>query len=533
MALTSGTKLGPYEIVAPLGAGGMGEVYRARDTKLGRDVALKLLPPLFTADADRVARFEREARLLASLNHPHIGAIYGFEDGGTVPALVLELVEGDTLDDRLRRGPLPLSEALTVAQQIADALDAAHRAGIIHRDLKPSNIKITPDDVVKVLDFGLAKDLRAQGFDPDLSKSPTMMAGGTIVGVILGTAAYMSPEQARGQPVDKRTDIWAFGCVLFEMLTGSSAFGRQTVTDTIAAVVGAEPEWKSLPADTPGAIRRLLSRCLQKDTRRRLHDIADARIELEEAMATPPELPPAPRRWSRLALSALWLGIATVLVFLWAARDRSGRRAAEPSPANTRITRLTDLPGLAESPAISPEGRSVAFTAGVAGKRQVFVRLIAGGAPLQITHDTVDHEFPRWSPDSSSILYFSPAVSGAVQGSIWEIPALGGVPRRVVNSIRGADVSPTDGRLAFFRLAKEGIQLVTAPMDGSRFDVVAEFAPATYYLYPRWSPDGRWIAFQRGDSIRFDIFVVPAGGGKPQQCTRRSKNRPRDAAIAA
>src|SRR5882672_4965940 len=250
MALTPGTKLGPYEIVAPLGAGGMGEVYRARDTKLGREVALKLLPSLFTADADRVGRFKREAQLLASLNHPHIGAIYGFEDAGNVLALVLELVEGDTLYDRVRRGRLPLSEALAAAQQIADALDAAHRAGIIHRDLKPSNIKITPDGVVKVLDFGLAKALAAEGSGPDQSNSPTM-AGGTIPGVILGTVAYMSPEQARGQPVDKRTDIWAFGCVFFEMLTGSSAFARETATDTIAAVVGAEPDWTSLPADTP------------------------------------------------------------------------------------------------------------------------------------------------------------------------------------------------------------------------------------------------------------------------------------------
>src|ERR1700756_5146328 len=199
MVLTSGTKLGPYEIVAPLGAGGMGEVYRARDSKLGRDVALKLLSPLFTADADRVARFEREARLLASLNHPHIGAIYGFEDAGDVPALVLELVEGDTLDDRLRRGPLPLSEVLAVAQQIADALDAAHSAGIIHRDLKPSNIKITRDGVVKVLDFGIAKALAAEGSGPNLSESLTMTASATMVGAILGTAAYMSPEQARGQ----------------------------------------------------------------------------------------------------------------------------------------------------------------------------------------------------------------------------------------------------------------------------------------------------------------------------------------------
>ncbi len=523
MALSVGTRIGVHEIVAWLGAGGMGEVYRARDTKLGRDVALKILLPPFTADADRMARFEREARLLASLNHPHIGAIYGFEDAGNVPALVLELVDGDTLDDRVRRGPLPLSEALAVAQQIADALDAAHGAGIIHRDLKPSNIKITPDGVVKVLDFGLAKALAAEGSGPDLSKSPTMTAHGTIAGVILGTAAYMSPEQARGRPVDKRTDIWAFGCVIFEMLTGSSAFARETVTDTIAAVVGAEPEWKSLPADTPGSIRRLLTRCLEKDARRRLHDVADARIELEDAMATPAEAAPAPtpRRWARLALLALSFGIAAALVFFLAARDRFGR-PAEPSPPDTRVIRLTDLPGLEESPAISPDGRSVTFTAGVGGKRQLFVQLIAGGAPLQITRDPVDHECPRWSSDSGSIVYFSPAVSGNVQGSIWEIPALGGVPRRVVNSMGGADVSPTDGRLALFRLAKEGIQLVTAPPDGSRFDVVAEFAPTTYYLYPRWSPDGRWIAFQQGDSIRFDVFVAPATGGKPRRLTQEN-----------
>jgi eukaryotic-like serine/threonine-protein kinase len=520
MELSPGTKFGPYEIVALLGAGGMGEVYRARDAKLGRDVALKLLPQGFTTDADRVTRFKREARVLASLNHPHIGAIYGFEDAGSMPALVLELVEGPTLDDRVHRGPLPLPEALALAQQVADALDAAHRGGIIHRDLKPSNIKITPDGVVKVLDFGIAKALAAEGCGPDLSQSPTM-TGGTIGGVILGTAAYMSPEQARGQPIDKRTDIWAFGCVLFEMLTGSSAFMRKTSADTIAAVVGAEPEWKSLPDNTPGSIRLLLRRCLQKDAKRRLHDIADARIELEDAMATgiEPASVPTPRRWSRLAVSALSLGVVTALVFLWAERDRFGGPAAGPSPSDTRVIRLTDLPGLEESPAISPDGRSVAFTGGVSGKRQVFILLIAGGAPLQITRDAADHECPRWSPDSSSILYFSPAVSGTVEGSIWEIPALGGLPRRVVNSVGCADTSLTDGRLALFRLAKEGIELVTAPTDGSRFDVVAVFAPATYYLYPRWSPDGRWIAFQRGDSIRFDIFAAPASGGESRQLT--------------
>ena len=526
MALASGTRLGPYEILAALGAGGMGEVYRARDTKLNRDVALKVLPAAFTADADRVARFKREAQVLASLNHPHIGSIYGLEDAGNVPALVLELVEGDTLYERILRGSLPLPEALAVAQQIADALDAAHASGIVHRDLKPSNIKITRDGMVKVLDFGLAKALATEWSGPDQSKSPTLTGGGTLAGMILGTAAYMSPEQARGHLVDKRSDVWAFGCVLFEMLTGSAAFAGETVTDTLAAVVRAEPAWGLLPAETPGSIRRLLTRCLQKDARRRLHDIADARIELEDAMVAPSEPAPVPgppkpwrrrppQRWIRPAVLAV--GIATALVLLWTARDRFGRPVE--SPPDTRIIRLTDFPGLEESPAISPDGRSVAFTAGVGGKRQLFVQLVAGGAPLQITREPVDHEYPRWSPDSASILYFSAAASGDLQGSIWEIPALGGQPRRVVDSVGGGDVSPIDGRLAHFRLAKGGIQLVTAQTDGSRFDAVADFAPATYYLHPRWSPDGRWIAFQRGDSVRFDVFVAPAAGGEPRQLT--------------
>jgi eukaryotic-like serine/threonine-protein kinase len=518
MALASGTRLGPYEILSALGAGGMGEVYRARDTTLNRDVALKVLPPEFMLNSDRVARLEREARLLASLNHPHIGSIYGVDHSGTTPALVLELVEGDGLDARVSRGPLALPEALAIAQQIADALDAAHTAGIVHRDLKPSNIKISRDGSVKVLDFGLAKALDTEGSGPDLSRSMTMTAAETLPGVILGTTAYMSPEQARGQAVDKRTDIWAFGCVLFEMLTGAPTFARPTPTDTIAAVVGVDPDWASLPADTPASIRRVLTRCLQKDARRRHHDIADVRIELEDAMTGPAVAVPARRRWTRPAIWALSLGLVAAVAAAWLLRDRFGR-PSEPAP-DTRVMRLTDLPGLEEFPAISPDGRSVAFTAGVGGRRQLFMQLVTGGAPLQLTRDPVEHEYPRWSPDSSSIFYFSAAAPGQLQGNIWEIPALGGVPRRVVSSVGGADVSPTDGRLALFRLAKKGIELVAATTDGSKSDVVAEFAAATYYLYPRWSPDGKWIAFQRGDSVRFDVFVAPAAGGEPRQVTR-------------
>jgi Tol biopolymer transport system component len=520
--LLTGRRIGVFEMQGLLGVGGMGEVYRARDSRLGREVAIKILPRAFKDDPDRLARFEREARVLASLNHPHIGAIYGLEDAEDVTALVMELVDGDDLSQRIARGAIPIAEALPIAHQIAEALEAAHEQGVIHRDLKPANIKVRPDGAVKVLDFGLAKAL-----DPtsapgaELMNSPTLTPHATMMGAIIGTAAYMAPEQARGKAVDRRADIWAFGVVVYEMLTGQRPFGGDDISTTLASVLKDDVSWQALPADLPAPVHRMLHRCLEKDPRRRLSAMGDARIELEEAMATPVEAAPqpSPRRWRRAALFALAAGIATALVVFLTASNRFGR-APGPAPPDARVVRLTDRAGLEESPAISPDGRSMTFTAGVAGKRQIFVQLIAGGAPLQITRDAIDHDSPRWSPDSSSILYFSPAVSGAVQGSIWEIPALGGVPRRVVNSVGGADVNQTDGRLALFRLVKAGIQLVTAPPDGSRFDVVAEFAPATYYLYPRWSPDGRWIAFQQGDSIRFDVYVAPAAGGKPRQLTR-------------
>src|SRR5262245_36469601 len=281
MTLAAGSRLGQYEIVALIGAGGMGEVYRARDPKLNRSVALKILPAAFAADPERLARFRREAQVLASLSHPHIGHIYGLEDSEAIHALVLELIEGQTLADRIAQGPVAITDALTLAKQIAEALEFAHEHGVVHRDLKPANIKVTANSTVKVLDFGLAK--RGGEVSPDLTDSPTVTIGDTRDGVVLGTAAYMSPEQARGQFVDKRTDIWAFGCVLYEMLTGRMAFKGDTVSDTIAAILRAEPEWDALPPATPAHVRLLLERCLEKDSKRRLRDIGDARLELDQS----------------------------------------------------------------------------------------------------------------------------------------------------------------------------------------------------------------------------------------------------------
>src|SRR5256712_1126201 len=280
-----GRRLGSYQCVSLLGKGGMGEVYRARDTQLHRDVALKLLPSVFASDPERLARFQREAEVLASLNHPSIAQIYGLEGTGRSRRIVMELVEGETLEERLKRGPIPVDEALLITKQISEALEAAHEKDIIHRDLKPANVKVTPEGRVKVLDFGLAKPLAEQ--IRSSSDSPTFKVTATDQRMILGTAAYMSPEQARGEKVDKRTDIWAFGCVLYELLTGKQPFEGVTVTDTLAAVLKTEPDWNRLPAATPAGIRVLLRRCLQKDVTRRLRDASDARIEIQDALEAP------------------------------------------------------------------------------------------------------------------------------------------------------------------------------------------------------------------------------------------------------
>ncbi len=354
----------------------MGEVYRAKDRKLGRDVAIKVLPPSFVQDPSRRSRFEQEARALASLNHPHIAGIYGFEDGGDSCALVLELVEGPTLADRLEAGAIPIKEALRIARQLADALEAAHEKGIIHRDLKPANIKITPNGTVKVLDFGLAKALAGEAASQNLSQAATA----TGQGVILGTPAYMSPEQAAGQNLDRRTDIWSFGCVFYEMLSGSRPFPGDSVPDTILSVLGREPNWEALPQAIPESIRRLLRRCLDKDPKQRMHHIADARIELDEVLSAPP----AGVQKRTVSTRSVVAGIAVALVLGVGAylllNVRSNKVSTGSSPDSAvYITERQITTNPIEDPiafaAISPDGKYVAYN----DKTAIRIRLIDTG----------------------------------------------------------------------------------------------------------------------------------------------------------
>lgn len=482
----TGRSIGTYQLKELLGAGGMGEVYRAVDRKLGRDVAVKILPQQFTDDAERLARFEREARLLAAVNHPNIGAIYGLEEADGLRALVLELVEGQTLAERIARdGPtsgVSPKEALQIASQIVDALDAAHERAIVHRDLKPSNIKITPSSVVKLLDFGLAKTFAADAL--------TATGGRTAEGVVLGTAAYMSPEQARGLPVDKRTDIWAFGCVLYEMLTGHAAFAADTVSDTIAAVLEHDPDWRALPVAAPPPLRQLLRRCLEKDLRRRLRDIGDARYQLEEAQH--------------------------------ALDSEPARRSRGSSTRDVEFQRITDFKGQKESPAVSPDGKMATFVAVVNGRRQLWIRFLAGGSALQVTRDEVDHEHPRWAPDSSTIIYYTPASVRGEEGTIWEISALGGPPRRVASAIGGGDISRDGLRIALFQSAEGQVALSTVARDGSRAKCVALLPAGFTYASPRWAPDDGAIAFQRASNTAWDacLETVSITGAERQLVVR-------------
>jgi len=423
-----GTRLGAYQITSLLGQGGMGEVYRATDTKLNRDVALKLLPEQFSSDRDRKERFQREAHVLASLSHSNIAAIYGFEDSHTTPALVMELVEGPTLAERIAAGPFPIDEVLSHAKQIAEALEYAHERGVIHRDLKPANIKLTSDGKVKILDFGLAKAISDERLSTTLSNSPTLSLAATQAGIILGTAAYMSPEQAKGKPVDRRADIWAFGVVVYEMLTGRTMFSGETASETMAQVIMKEPDWDALPANTPSRLRDLLHRCLTREPRMRLRDIGDARIAIEEIIATPlTETSPATslsssRSFAAWSLRALpWLlavGLAAVALVHF-------REKPIPPAEQLRFSILPPEkstfanPGI---PRVSPDGRYVLFNVSGEGGTRLWIRALdtLESRPLNGTEGATGDPF--WSPDSRSIVF-------SVPGRLKKIEIAGGPPQ--------------------------------------------------------------------------------------------------------
>ena len=465
MPLLVGARLGPYEIVSALGKGGMGEVYRARDTRLGRDIALKVLPDLFEADPDRLARFEREARVLASLNHPHIAAIHGVEDVDGIRALVLELVEGATLAECIARGAIPLDEALLIAKQIAEALEAAHEHGIVHRDLKPANVKIRDDGTVKVLDFGLAKAL-----DPtissigDMTIAPTRSAHATQVGSILGTAAYMAPEQARGKVVDKRADIWAFGVVLFEMITGGRPFKGETFSEVLAKVIEREPDWSALPPGTPAIVHTLLTRCLKKDPKTRLRDIGEARVHLEELLGATGKtdrsaIPRTQPLWQRALPWAIAIALGVLLLMLWAPWRTSSASLA-PMRLSAELGADAALATTRGANAIlSPDGAVLAFVAERNRTSQLYVRRLEQVSATSMA-GTDGAAGPFFSPDGRWIAFFA-------DGKLKKILISGGAAITVCDAAepRGGAWAE-DGTIVFMPGGGTGLNLFRVSSEG-------------------------------------------------------------------
>src|SRR4051794_13796133 len=494
MSIAPGARLGPFDVTAPLGAGGMGEVYRARDSRLNRDVAIKVLPPEFATDPARMARFSREAQVLAALSHPNIAAIFGLEESGGATALVMELVEGQTLAERIAAGTIPLDEALDIARQIADALEAAHEKGIIHRDLKPANVKINPEGKVKVLDFGLAKAMDADpisGGNP--ANSPTLTLDSTRAGQIMGTAAYMSPEQARGKPVDRRADIWAFGVVLYEMLTGKSMFEGETVSDTLAAVLRADIDLKNPPADTPPKVRRLLQRCLERDPKRRLRDIGDAWIEMDapdQPAAVVVAAPAAKRSWLPWVVAALAAAAGLAFGLL-------RQPASEPRPV---LRSLVPQKGFVGFLNISHDGTRLAYTEGALNNLHLGLRMMDQFEGKMIP-STENSSFPSFSPDGQWIVY------STSQNKVKKMAVAGGASVTLCDGVTtsGAAWGPDD-TIVF----SGGRGLWRVPATGGTPEEVTKVDAKngeTAHVMPQFLPDGR-VLFTIGSGSSFDSSKV-------------------------
>ena len=527
-----GRQLGPYAIQSFLGAGGMGEVYRARDTRLGRDVAIKVLPDPFVSIPGRLARFELEARVLATLNHPHIAAIYGIEEVDDVRGLVLELVEGPTLAEHLAAGALSINEALELARQIADALESAHEKGIIHRDLKPANIKITPGGAIKVLDFGLAKVFAKEDSHDDIARASPIADAHSREGAIAGTVAYMSPEQSRGRPVDKRTDVWAFGCVLYQMLTGRPAFAGETSPDTVAAVLQQEPDWALLPARTPANITRLIRRCLEKDPKRRLRDVGDARLEIEEALTEPDSHPPQlqPRQirvgWWAAAAAAVLIVVAAVT--MWTL-DRAGYFWRNPLEGAKPI-RLTDFGGAEQHAAISRDGKFIAFLSDRGGAWDVWVSQVGTERNRNLTEGSVltkgsirELRNPAtrtlgFSPDGSLVALWTRNPAGSVDAG-WSVPTMGGAPQPYLTGISELDWS-SDGTRIVYHPPAEGDPLFVTRVNEKVGRQIYVARTGFHNHFPVWSPDDAQIYFVHGLPLdESDLWRIPTAGGEPERLT--------------
>jgi eukaryotic-like serine/threonine-protein kinase len=495
---TAGTRIGPYEIKSPLGEGGMGVVYRALDTELQREVALKLLPDHFSNDADRLARFQREAQVLASLNHPNIAQIYGLDGAGSSRCIVMELVDGETLQDRLKRGPIPVDEALPIAKQIAEALEAAHEKGIIHRDLKPANIKFNTADNIKVLDFGLAKVRETPGAVSSVSNSPTVLSG-SMPGLIMGTAAYMSPEQAKGRQLDRRTDIFSFGCVLYEMLTGRPAFDGEDIADILSRVLQRDPDWTLLASNVPPRIRELLRLCLQKDLRHRRSDAADVRIDIEQALREPPEIAGSPAA-SRLRERLAWIVAAVLVITIGVLAIPASRYLREEGRPEMRLEITTPLSSVPFEFALSPDGMRLAFVAPENGVQRLWVRpLNAISAQALPGTDGADHPF--WSPDSRSVGFFA-------NQKLKRIELDGGSPQILADAQNGRGGAwNSDGIILF--AANTYVPLSRIQATGGTPEIITHLEKGqTGHRFPQLLPDGRhFLFYAQGISERSGIYI--------------------------